>query len=104
MIAPTHPRLAANDKDDAFEVPMVVGARLRVRLDRHGTGPQLLSADAGKIDRSFPVHAGSRRNIHPADWRGLRGPRHVSTVHPEKPGEDDEPLSWPRLRAATITG
>jgi hypothetical protein len=40
-----------------------VGTRLGVWLDRHGTGPQLLGARAGKIDRSFPVHAGSRRNI-----------------------------------------
>ncbi len=35
----------------------MMDARLRVRLDRNGTGPDLLGADAGVIDRGLSEHA-----------------------------------------------
>jgi hypothetical protein len=39
VLAPAHPRLALDDKDDAFEMTMMMRAGLGVGLDRHGARP-----------------------------------------------------------------
>ena len=49
---------------DAFQRPVVVGARLGVGMDRDRARPQLLRAHPGKIDRGFAVH--TRRGRHVA--------------------------------------
>src|SRR5215468_3508515 len=43
LLAPSHPRPALDDEDDAFEIAMVVGAGLGVGVDRHSAGPKLFS-------------------------------------------------------------
>ncbi len=62
-VAPTHARLAANDKDYAFERTMVMHAGLGIGLDRDGAGPDLLGADTRMIDGRLPIHAGSLGRI-----------------------------------------
>ena len=42
---------------------MVVRARLRVRVDGHGPGPELLRADAREVDGGRAVHAGGLRGV-----------------------------------------
>jgi hypothetical protein len=56
--APPHSSTTAHDVDDALQLAVVVGARLRVCVDRHGARPQLLRADPGIADRGRAGHAG----------------------------------------------
>src|ERR1700722_8881979 len=62
-VSPPHPCLAFDDKDDAFEMTVMMRTRLGIRLDGDCAGPQFLSADAGKINRGLAVHAGGRGHI-----------------------------------------
>ena len=51
MFAPSHPRAARDDVDDAFEFAVMMRAGLRVRFDLHGAGPDFLRSGAGVVDR-----------------------------------------------------
>lgn len=62
-LAPTHPRCAPHDINDAFQRAVVVSAGLRIRLNDHRAGPQLLRADPGKIHRGRAQHARGLRRI-----------------------------------------
>jgi hypothetical protein len=42
---------------------VVMRAGLRVRMDVHGAGPQLLRAHAREVDRRLAVHAGRLRGV-----------------------------------------
>lgn len=57
MVSPAHARPAAHNIDHAFELAVMVNARLGVGLDRHRPGPYLLRSDPGVIDCRLPEHA-----------------------------------------------
>ncbi len=63
MLAPAHAGLATHDINHALQVTVVMCAGFRIRLDRHGPGPQFLCTDASKINRRLAIHAGRRRHI-----------------------------------------
>jgi hypothetical protein len=62
--APSHPRAAADDIDDAFQVAMMMRAGFRVGMNRHGAGPELARARPGVGDGGGAVHAGRLRRVH----------------------------------------
>src|SRR5271163_5064742 len=62
-LAPTHPRLALHDIDDALEMSMMMRAGLGVGVDRHRARPELLGAHAREIYRRLAVHAGRLRRV-----------------------------------------
>jgi hypothetical protein len=55
--APAHARLAAHYIDNAFQLAVMVRARLGVWLNAHRACPDFLRTDASKIDGGFAVHA-----------------------------------------------
>ena len=63
MITPTHAGTPFDDINDAFEVPVVMRARLCIGVDGHRTGPDLLGTDAGEIDCGLAIHAWRLRGI-----------------------------------------
>lgn len=44
-------------------MPMMMRARLRIGVDMHRPGPQLLRADTGLVDRGRAVHARRRGRV-----------------------------------------
>lgn len=57
------PRSPLDDIDHAFQRPVMMGAGLRVRVDVHRAGPELLGPDTGEIDRCLAIHAGRLRGV-----------------------------------------
>jgi Cytochrome bd terminal oxidase subunit I len=55
-LAPAHACLAAHHIDDAFQLAVMVRARLGVGLNAHRACPEFPRTDAGKIDGGFAVH------------------------------------------------
>src|SRR5712671_3859160 len=45
-LTPPHPRASGDNVDDALEIAVVMGARFRVRMNRHRAGPELIRARA----------------------------------------------------------
>src|SRR4029079_11308356 len=62
-VAPSHPRAAADDVDDALDRSVMMRAGLRLRMDDHRAGPQLLGAHARVVDGRRPAHPRRLRGI-----------------------------------------
>src|SRR5215469_7343969 len=61
--APAHAGLAADNVNDAFQMAMVVRSGLRIWLDCHRAGPELLCAGAREVDRRLTIHAWRRWHV-----------------------------------------
>src|SRR5262249_50559399 len=61
--APAHAGLAADDINDAFQMAMVVRSGLRIWLDRHRAGPELLRTGTCEVDRCLTIHTWRRGHV-----------------------------------------
>jgi hypothetical protein len=86
MLAPAHAGFALHHINHAFEMTMMMSAGLGVRLNRDGSGPQFLRANAGEVDR--------RRTIHPLG----RGNIGVEIVR----GNDTDTVMFPAVRIMAV--
>ena len=62
-VAPPHASPAVHDVDDALQLSVMVGARLRVRVDRHGSRPDPLRTNSGVGDRGRARHSRGLRCV-----------------------------------------
>src|ERR1700736_4661866 len=63
MFAPSHSCPAADNIDNAFQIPMMMGASLRIGLDRDSTGPQLLRPGSSMRDGCHAIHSRRLRRV-----------------------------------------
>src|SRR5207244_90558 len=63
LVAPAHALLALHHVDHALHRSVMVRAGLRLRMDHHRAGPELLGAGARVGDRRGAVHAGRLRRV-----------------------------------------
>jgi hypothetical protein len=63
VLAPSQASQAVHNIDDAFQITVMVGARLGPGIDGDGSSPQFGGASVGGRDRGQATHAWSLRRI-----------------------------------------
>jgi hypothetical protein len=78
--SPTHTSPAAEDIDDAFEVAVMVGAGLGVRLYRNPTGPDILRTEPCGVDRRRTGHSRRLRSVRIEGVAGYYGDSVITPI------------------------